>query len=165
MELRKSSINILYKEQILIKWTFINNNISLGYLHSKDVVLYVRPDLLKNILQCQLWRWYDNVIPNSAPIFPKLDSLSFPQLYVILGHQELKALTLRWHHNLTSIFADNKPAEPSRLLSFLQSSPNFLVVTHRYSLDWKNWFLSSGSQSLKGWQPQLHKLMRKGSLQ
>ena len=56
IELRKSSINILYKEQILIKQTFINNNTSLGYLHSKDVVLHVRLDLLKNMLQYQLWR-------------------------------------------------------------------------------------------------------------
>ena len=75
------------------------------------------------------------VLPNSAPIFPKLDSLSFPQLYVVPGHQELKALTLRWHHNLTLVFADNKPAESSRLLSFLQSSPNFMLVAHHYPLD------------------------------
>ena len=40
----------------LIKKILINSNTSLGCLHSKDVVLHVRPDLLKNTLQCQLWR-------------------------------------------------------------------------------------------------------------
>ena len=40
----------------LIMKIHINSNTSLGCLHSKDVVLHVRPDLLKNMLQCQLLR-------------------------------------------------------------------------------------------------------------
>ena len=40
----------------LIMKIFINSNISLDCLHSKDVVLHARPDLLENMLQCQLLR-------------------------------------------------------------------------------------------------------------
>ena len=40
----------------LIMKTFINSNTSLGCLHSKGMVLHVRPDLLENTLQCQLLR-------------------------------------------------------------------------------------------------------------
>ena len=32
----------------------INSNTSLGCLHSKDVVLHAHPDLLENMLKCQL---------------------------------------------------------------------------------------------------------------
>ena len=117
------------------------------------------------MLQCQRWRWYDKVLPNSAPIFPKLDFLPFPQLYAVPGHQELKALTLRWHHNLTSVFANNKPTEPLHSLSFPQSSLDLLPVAHRCLLDWMSWFSSSGTQTPKGWQLQLRKSLRKGSLQ
>ena len=165
IELGKNSINILYKEHILIKWTLINNNTSLGYSHSKDVVLHVRPDLLKNMLQCLLGRWYDKVLPNSALTFPKLDSLPFPQLCVIPGHQKLKALILRWYRILALVSVNSTPAEPSRPLFFLLLGLNFWLVAHHYLLDWTNWFLSSGSQFPKEWQPQLHKLVRKGSLQ
>ena len=35
---------------------FINSNTSLGCLHSKDVVLHARPNLLENMLQYQLLR-------------------------------------------------------------------------------------------------------------
>ena len=160
-----NSRNILYKKHILIKWILINSNISSSCLHSKDVVLHVGPDLLKNMLQCQLGRWYDKVPPNLALTFPKLDSLQRSQLYVTPSHQELKVLTLRWHHNLASVSADNKPTRPLHFLSSLQSGPNFLLIAHRYLLDWMNWFLSSGNQSLKGWLPQLYKSLRKGSLQ
>ena len=161
-----NNINILYIENTY--WSnkhFINNNISLGYLHSKDAVLHVRPELPKNMLQCPLGRWYDKALPNSAPTFPKLDSLPFPQLCVIPGHQKLKALILCWHHILASVSADNTPAEPSRPVFFLLSGLNFWLVTHHYLLDWMNWFLSLGSQFPKGWQSQLHKSVRKGSLQ
>ena len=114
-----NSRNILYKKHILIKWILINSNISSSCLHSKDVVLHVGPDLLKNMLQCQLGRWYDKVPPNLALTFPKLDSLQRPQLYVTPSHQELKVLTLRWHHNLASVSADNKPTRPHRIFSLL----------------------------------------------
>ena len=144
--------------------TFINSNTSLGCLHSKDVVLHVRPDLLENMLQCQLLRWYGRVLPNLVLTFPKLDSLQRPQLYVTPGHQELKVSILHWHHNLTSISADSRPIEPSHFLSSPQSSPNSLSAAHRYPSDWMNWFLTLGNQFPKGWQPQLHKSSKKGSL-
>ena len=149
-----NSIKILYIENTY--WSnkhFINNNTSLGYLHSKDAVLHIRPDLLKNMLQCLLGRWYDKVLPNSALTFPRLDSLPFPQLCVIPGHQKLKALILRWHHILTSVFADNTLAEPSHLVFFLLSGLNFWLVAHHYLLDWMNEFLLLGSQFPKGWPP------------
>ena len=173
-----NSINILYvelkdKQYIHFIWRtnkltmriLINSNTSLGCFHSKDVVLHVRPDLLENMLQYQLLRWYDKIPPNLVIIFPKLDFLQRPQLYVTQGHQELKVSALHWHHSLASVFADNEPTKPSHFLSSLQSSPNVLLVAHRYPLDWMNWFLTSGNQFLKGWQPQLHKSLRKGSLQ
>ena len=143
----------------------INSNTSLGCLHSKNVVLHVLPDLLKNMLQYQLLRWYDKVLPNLVLTFPKLDSLQRPQLYVTPGHQELKVSALRWHHSLTSVYADNEPTKLSHFLSFLQSSPNFLLVAHRYPLDWMNWFLTLGNQFPKGWQPKLHKSLKKWSFQ
>ena len=59
----------------LIMKIFINSNTSLGCLHSKDVVLHVRPDLLENMLQCQLLRLYSRALPNLVITFPKLDSL------------------------------------------------------------------------------------------
>ena len=65
---------------------FINSNTSLGCLHSKDVVLHVRLDLLENMLQCQVLRLYDRVLPNLVLTFPKLDSLQRPQLYVTPDH-------------------------------------------------------------------------------
>ena len=40
----------------LIMKIHINSNTSLGCLHSKDMVLHVRPDLPKNKLRCQLLR-------------------------------------------------------------------------------------------------------------
>ena len=40
----------------LIMKIHINSNTSLGCLHSKDMVLHVRPNLLKNKLRCQLDR-------------------------------------------------------------------------------------------------------------
>ena len=143
---------------------FINSNTSLGCLHSKDMVLHVRPDLLENMLQCQLLRWYGKALLNLVLIFPKLDSLQRPQLYITPGHQELKVLDLRWHHNLVSVSADNKPTKPSHFLSSLQSSPNFLLIAHHYPSRWMNWFLTLGNQFPKGWQPQLHKSLKKGSL-
>ena len=161
-----NSINILYiKNTYWSNKHFINNNTSLGYLHFKGAVLHVRPDLLKNMLQCLLGRWYDKVLPNSAITFPRLDSLPFPQLCVIPGHQKLKALILRWYHILTSVSADNMPVEPSRPVFFPLSGLNFWLVAHHYLLDWMNWLLSSGNQFPKGWQPQLHKSVKKGSLQ
>ena len=75
------------------------------------------------------------VLPNLVITLPKLDSLQCPQLYVTLGHQELKVLALRWYHNLTSVSTDSRPIEPSHFLSSLQSSPNFSLVTHRCPLD------------------------------
>ena len=144
---------------------FINSNTSLGCLHSKDVVLHVRPDLLKNMLQCQLWRWYNKVPPNSAIIFPKLDSLQRSQLCVTPGHQDLKASLLHWHHNLALVFANSRPIEPLHFPSSLQSNPNSLSVAHHYPSDWMNWFLTLEKQFPKGWQPQLHKSSKKESLQ
>ena len=75
------------------------------------------------------------VLPNLVLTFPKLDSLQHPQLYVTPGHQELKVSALHWHHSLTSVSIDNKPTKLSHFLSSLQSSPNFLLVAHRYPLD------------------------------
>ena len=82
---------------------FINSNTSLGCLHSKDMVLHVRPDLQENMLQCQLLRLYSRVLPNLVLTFPKLDSLQRLQLYVTPDHQDLKVSILHWHHNLTSV--------------------------------------------------------------
>ena len=160
--------HFIWRTNKLIMKILINSNTSLDCLHSKDVVLHVRPDLLENMLQCQLCqllRWYGKVLPNLVITFPKLDSWQRPQLYVTPGHQELKVSILHWHHNLTSVSADSRPIEPSHFLSSLQSSPNFLLVAHHYPSDWMNWFLTLGSQFPKGWQPQLHKSLKKGSFQ
>ena len=96
---------------------FINSNTSLGCLHSKDVVLHVRPDLLENILQCQLLRWYGRVLLNLVLTFPKRDFLLRPQLYVTPDHQELKVSILHWHHNLASVFVGSRLVEPSHFPS------------------------------------------------
>ena len=75
------------------------------------------------------------VFPNSAPIFPTPDFLPSPQLYVVLGRQELKVLSLYWHHNLASVSADNGPIKPSRSLSFRQSGLDLLLGVHHCLLD------------------------------
>ena len=126
--------HFIWRMHKLIMKILINSNTSLGCLHSKDVVLHVHLDLLENMLQCQLWRWYDKVLPNLALTFPKLDSLQCVQLYVTPGHQELKVLALRWYYNLASVSADNKRTGPSHFLSSLQSSPNFFVNCSSLSL-------------------------------
>ena len=144
---------------------YINSNTSLGCLHSKDVVFHVRPDFLENMLQCQLLRWYGRVLPNLVLTFPKLDSLQRPQLYVTPDHQELKVSILHWYYNLASVFARNKPIEPLQFPSSLQPSPNSLLVAHHCPLDWMNWFSTLGNQFTMGWQSQLHKSLKRGSLQ
>ena len=75
------------------------------------------------------------VLPNLAPIFPKSNFLPSPQLYVVPGHQELKVLSLHWHHNTALVSADNGPTGPLRSLSFPQSGLDFLLVAHCYLLD------------------------------
>ena len=75
------------------------------------------------------------VLPNSVPIFPTPDFLPSPQLYVVPGRQGLTVLSLREHHNLTSVSADNGPTEPLHSLSFLQSGLDLLLVVHRCLLD------------------------------
>ena len=114
---------------------FINSNTSLGCLHSKDVVLHIRPDLLENILQCQLLRLYGKALPNLVLTFPKLDFLQRPQFYITQDHQELKVSILHWHHNLTSVFAGSRPIEPSHFPYFLQSSPNSLSAAYNCHSD------------------------------
>ena len=126
---------------------FINSNTSLGCLHSKNVVLHIRPDFLENMLQCQLLRWYGRAFPNLVLTFPKLDYLQCPQLYVTPDHQELKISILHWHHNLASVFAGSRPIEPSHFPSSLQSSPNscqLLIIVTR--IEWtgsRRWETSS----------------------
>ena len=117
------------------------------------------------MLQCQRWRWYDMVLPNSAPIFPTLDFLPSPQLCVVPGRQGLKVLSLHGHHNLALVSADNGPTKPLRFLYFLQSGQDLLLVIHRCPLDWMSWFSSLGTQIPKKWQLQLCKSLKKGSLQ
>ena len=114
---------------------FINSNTSLGCLHSKDMVLHVRPDFLENMLQCQLLRLYGRALPNLVLTFPKLDCLQRPQLYVAPDQQELKASILRWHHNPALVFADSRPIRPSHFPFSLQSSPNSFLVAHHCHLD------------------------------
>ena len=143
---------------------FINSNTSLGCLHSKDMVLHVHPDLLENMLQCQPSRWYSRALPNLVSISPKLDSLQRPPLCATPDRQELKALILYWHHNLTLVFAGSRPIEPSPFPSSLQLSPNSLSVAHHCPLDWMDWFSTLGNQFPRGWQPQLHKSSKRGSL-
>ena len=75
------------------------------------------------------------VLPNSAPIFPTPDFLPSPQLYVVPGRQELKVLSLPWHHNLALVSVDNGPTKPLRSLSLPQSSLDLLPVAHRCLLD------------------------------
>ena len=75
------------------------------------------------------------VLPNSAPIFLTPDFLPSPQLYIVPGRQELKVLSLHWHHNPTLVSIDNGPTEPLRSLSFPQSSLDLLPVAHRCLLD------------------------------
>ena len=75
------------------------------------------------------------VLPNSAPIFFTPDFLPSPPLYVVLGRQGLKVLSLHGHHNLTSVSADNGPFELSRSLSFRQSGLDLLLGVHRCLLD------------------------------
>ena len=144
---------------------FINSNTSLDCLHSKNVVLHVRPDLLENMLQCQLLRWYGRALPNLVLTFPKLDSLQCPQLSITPDHQELKVLILHWNHNLASVFTSSRPIVPSHFPSSLQSSPNSLLAAHHCHSDWMNWFSTLGNHFPKGWQPQLHKSSKRGSLQ
>ena len=144
---------------------FINSNTSLGCLYSKAVVLHVCPDLLENMLQCQLLRWYGRALPNLVITFPKLDFLQRPQLYVTPDHQELKVSILHWHHNLASVFASSRPIEPSHFPSSLLSSPKSLSVAHNCPSDWMNWFSTLGNQFTMGWQPRLHKSSKMGSLQ
>ena len=119
----------------LIMKIFINSNTSLGCLHSKDVVLHVRLNLLENILQYQLLRLYGRALPNLVLTFPKLDSLQCPQFYVTPDHQELKVSILHWHHNLASVFASSRPIEPSHFPSSLQSSLNSLSAAHHCHSD------------------------------
>ena len=75
------------------------------------------------------------VLPNSAPIFPTPDFLPSPQLYVVPSRQELKVLSLHWHHNPTLVSVDNGPTEPLRSLSFRQSGLDLLLGVHRCLLD------------------------------
>ena len=75
------------------------------------------------------------VLPNSAPIFSMSDFLPSPQLYVVLGRQGLKVLSLHGHHNLISVSADSGLTEPLRSLSFLQSGLDLLLGVHRCLLD------------------------------
>ena len=70
------------------------------------------------------------VLPNSAPIFPTPGFLPSPQLCVVLGRLGPKVLSLRGHHNFTSVSADNGPIEPSRSLSFRQSGLDLLLGVH-----------------------------------
>ena len=116
------------------------------------------------MLQYQRWKWYNMVLPNSAPIFPTPGILPSLQLCVVPGSQGPKVLSLRGHHNLASVSTDNGPIEPSRSLSFRQSGLDLLLGVHRCLLDWMNWFSSSGTQTPKGWQLQLCKSLKKGSL-
>ena len=124
---------------------FLNSNTFSGCLHSKDVVLHVHPDLLKNMLQCQHLRLYGKALPNLVITFPKLDSLQRLQLYVTSDHQELKVSILHWHHNLASVFAGSRPIEPSHFPFSLQSSPNSLSAAHHCHSDWMNWFSTLGT--------------------
>ena len=48
--------HFIWRTNKLIMKMLINSNNSLGCLHSKDVVLHVRPDLLENMLKYQLLR-------------------------------------------------------------------------------------------------------------
>ena len=75
------------------------------------------------------------VLPNSAPIFPTPGFLPSPQLCVVPDRQGPKVLSLRGHHNLASVSADNGPIEPSRSLSFCQSGLDLLLGVHRCLLD------------------------------
>ena len=75
------------------------------------------------------------VLPNSAQIFPTPDFLASPQLYVVLGCQGLKVLSLHGHHNLASVSANSGPTEPLHSLSFLQSGLDLLLGVHRCLLD------------------------------
>ena len=53
IELKSKKYKLLIQRtNKLIMKIFINSNTSLGCLHSKDVVLHVRLDLLENMLQC-----------------------------------------------------------------------------------------------------------------
>ena len=133
---------LIWRTNKLIMKIFINSNTSLGCLHSKDMVLHACSNLLENMLQCQLPRWYGRVLSNLILTFPKLDSLQCPQIYVTPDHQKLKVLILYWHRNLTLVFAGSRPIGPLHLNSFLDA--------HRCHLDWINWFLAWGNQSPKG---------------
>ena len=128
-------------------------------------VLQVRPSLLRSMLQYQHWKWYDMVLPNSAPIFPTLGFLPSLQLCVVPGRLGPKVLFLRGHHNLALVSFDNGPIKPSHSPFFHQSGLDSLLGFHRCLLDWMNWFSLSGTQTPKGWQLQLHKSLKKGSLQ
>ena len=165
--------HFIWRINKLIMKTSINSNTSLDCLHSKDVVLHIRPDLLENMLQCQLLRWYGRVLPNLVITFPKLDSLQRPQLYVIPGHQELKVSILHWHHNLASVSIDSKSIEPSHFPFSLQSSPNSLSFAHHFPrIEWTgSWCWETSFQrddslsSISHWKWGLSsRLARRGSI-
>ena len=53
IELKSKKYKLLIQRtNKLIMKIFINNNTSLGCLHSMDMVLHARPNLLENMLQC-----------------------------------------------------------------------------------------------------------------
>ena len=135
---------------ILIMKLFVNNNTSLDCLHSKDAVLHARLNLPESMLQCWLLKWYGRALPNWVLTFPKLVSLPCPQLSVTPDHQELKASTLRWHHNLVWAFISSWLIGPLHFPYSLQSGPNSSLGIHYCHSDWMNWFSMLGNRSPKG---------------
>ena len=141
---------IEYKEQILIKHKFINNNTFSNYWHSKGEVLQVHPSPPSSMLQCPRWRWCSMVLPSLALIFPKQDSLLNPRLFAVPGHLGPRALPWHGHHNLALASVGNEPIGPLRFPFSRRSSSDLSPSFHRCPLDWMNLFSSLGTQSPRG---------------
>ena len=70
-----------------------------------------------------------------GPNFPQAGFFAEPTTLRSTRSQELKVLSLHWHHNPALVSVDNEPTELLRSLSFPQSSLDLLPVTHRCLLD------------------------------
>ena len=133
----RSVMNNVINENMAEK-TFINNNIFVGYLHSRGVVQHFHLDLLNNMHLFQSPRWYDMTLPNWTLTFPKLGSLQYLKPFLIPSLQALMALTSCWHCTFTWACVDNTPIEPWHFLFVLQLNLNSSLIAHHCYSKWKN---------------------------
>ena len=129
--------------------TFINNNIFVGYLHSKGVIQHFHLDLPSNMHIFQPPRWYDMTLPSWALTFLMLGSLQYQKPFLIPSLQALMALTSHLSSTLAWASVDSTPIEPWYFLFVLQLSPSSFPIAHRCCSEWKNLFSLWGIQDRK----------------